>query len=97
MKPETIWLAVGFFGQAMFFMRFFIQWIQTERHRKSVIPLPFWYFSIAGGLILLMYAIHREDPVFIAGQSAGIIIYSRNLYFIYRERRSSGDTSSTAS
>ncbi len=87
MSVETVWVAVGFVGQAMFFMRFFIQWIQTERHRRSVIPLPFWYFSIAGGLVLLSYAIYREDPVFIAGQAGGIVVYSRNLYFIFRERR----------
>lgn len=77
-----IWLAIGLVGQALFSMRFLIQWIQTERQRKSVVPLAFWYFSIAGGITLLAYAIYRRDPVFILGQAVGILIYSRNLYFL---------------
>lgn len=84
---EWIWLGIGFFGQAMFFMRFFIQWLYSERMRQSVIPEVFWYFSIAGGLTLLAYAIYRMDPVFIAGQSTGVLIYSRNLYFIHTHKR----------
>ena len=70
----------------MFSARFILQWIHSERLRRSVIPIGFWYFSIAGGAILLSYAIWREDPVFILGQSFGIIIYLRNLYFIHIER-----------
>jgi lipid-A-disaccharide synthase-like uncharacterized protein len=84
---ETTWLSVGFVGQACFFMRFFIQWISSERKKCSVIPIAFWYFSIAGGIILLTYAIYRRDPVFIFGQSTGVIIYLRNLYFIQKERK----------
>ncbi len=80
------WLIIGFVGQAMFFMRFFIQWIVSEKARKSIIPTSFWYFSIAGSLILLTYAIHRRDPVFIVGQSTGSFIYLRNLYFIKKDR-----------
>jgi len=80
------WLIIGFVGQAMFFMRFLIQWIATEKARKSIIPTAFWYFSIAGSLILLTYAIHRRDPVFIVGQSTGSFIYLRNLYFIKNNR-----------
>lgn len=87
MSKEALWLTVGFAGQAMFTMRFLVQWLSSEKHKRSVIPLAFWYFSIAGGLILLAYAIYRRDPVFILGQSTGIFIYSRNLYFIYLERR----------
>lgn len=83
---EVIWLSVGFAGQACFFMRFFIQWISSERQKRSVIPIAFWYLSIAGGIILLTYAIYRRDPVFILGQSTGVIIYLRNLYFIRKER-----------
>lgn len=83
---EWIWLGVGFLGQAMFFMRFFVQWLQSERQRRSVIPVAFWYFSMAGGVTLLAYAIYRRDPVFIVGQSTGLFIYARNLYFIRRER-----------
>ncbi len=83
----TLWTAIGFLGQAFFSMRFIIQWITSERVRQSVIPVAFWYFSILGGATLLAYAIHREDPVFIVGQAAGLLIYARNLYFIIRERR----------
>ena len=82
----TLWTAIGFLGQAFFSMRFIVQWISSERVRRSVIPTAFWYFSLGGGIILLAYAIHREDPVFILGQAAGLVIYARNLYFILRER-----------
>ena len=68
-------------------MRFLIQWIWSEKHRRSVVPLAFWYFSLAGGTTLLTYAIWREDPVFIAGQAGGLLIYLRNLYLIRREGR----------
>ena len=83
----TAWIAVGFFGQALFSLRFLVQWLSSERQRRSTIPLPFWYFSIAGGATLLAYAIHRQDPVFILGQSVGVLIYARNLHLILRERR----------
>ena len=83
---EILWLTIGFAGQACFFLRFLIQWIASERKKQSVIPLPFWYFSLAGGLILLAYAIYRKDPVFIAGQSTGVFIYMRNLHLISREK-----------
>jgi lipid-A-disaccharide synthase-like uncharacterized protein len=82
-----IWLVVGFAGQALFTMRFIVQWWSSERQKRSVIPVAFWYFSLAGGATLLGYAIYRQDPVFIVGQAGGLFIYSRNLYFIYRERR----------
>ncbi len=82
----AVWVAVGFFGQAMFSMRFLIQWITSEKRRKSVIPVAFWYFSLAGGATLLAYAIHRLDPVFIVGQAAGLLVYARNLYFIKSHR-----------
>ncbi|HEY1096742.1 MAG TPA: lipid-A-disaccharide synthase N-terminal domain-containing protein [Alphaproteobacteria bacterium] len=84
LTTDEIWLGIGFFGQAMFFGRFFVQWIATERAQKSVIPTMFWYFSIAGGLILLVYSIYRKDPVFIAGQGLGLLIYLRNLHFVLR-------------
>jgi lipid-A-disaccharide synthase-like uncharacterized protein len=84
MTMEHLWLGVGLLGQAMFSARFLIQWIVSERRRESVIPVPFWYFSIAGGLTLLAYAIYRQDPVFILGQGAGVFVYARNLYFIHR-------------
>ncbi len=86
----TIWLAVGFLGQFMFSMRFLTQWISSEKQRKSVIPVAFWYFSLAGGATLLTYAIYREDPVFIVGQAGGLLIYLRNLYFIIIVGREDG-------
>ncbi len=85
--PSMIWLAVGFLGQACFSARFLVQWIASERRRQSVVPVYFWYFSLAGGVILLAYALHRRDPVFILGQAAGLVIYARNLYLISRHRR----------
>jgi len=84
MTTDQLWLGVGFLGQALFSARFLIQWIASERERKSVVPRPFWYFSIGGGMTLLAYAIYRLDPVFILGQAAGLVVYSRNLYFILR-------------
>lgn len=87
LSAQTIWLIIGFLGQGLFFMRFLVQWIASEREGKSIIPVAFWYFSIFGGLTLLCYSLWRQDPVFIMGQSLGIIIYSRNLFFIRREIR----------
>jgi lipid-A-disaccharide synthase-like uncharacterized protein len=84
---EPIWLVIGFAGQALFSARFIVQWIMSERVGKSVIPLAFWLFSVGGGITLLAYAIHRADPVIIAGQAGGLIVYGRNLWLIYRERR----------
>lgn len=80
---------VGFFGQFMFSMRFIVQWIASERARKSVFPVAFWFFSIGGGLISFAYALTIKDPVFILGQGFGVFIYARNLYFVYRERQAS--------
>ena len=82
-----IWLAVGFLGQVLFSARFLVQWVTSERRKRSVVPLAFWYFSVAGGATLLAYAIYRQDPVFIVGQFAGLFIYLRNLQLIYRQRR----------
>lgn len=90
MEHDPIWLAIGFFGQALFTMRFVVQWIKSERLRRSVVPKAFWYFSLAGGATLFAYALHRGDPVFIVGQGLGIFIYLRNLWLIYRERRDAG-------
>ncbi len=80
------WLIFGLFGQALFFMRFLVQWITSEIQKKSVIPISFWYFSLGGSLILLAYAISRKDPVFILGQSMGFLIYTRNLILIARHK-----------
>ena len=86
LTPDAIWVAVGFGGQALFFSRFLVQWIATERRRQSVVPTAFWYLSLGGGLVLLSYAIWRGDPVFIAGQSVGLLVYSRNLWFVHRQK-----------
>ena len=79
-----IWVYIGFLGQMLFASRFVIQWLASERRKESVIPVAFWYLSLAGGLTLLSYAIWRRDPVFIMGQSTGAFIYIRNLVLIHR-------------
>lgn len=84
MIMEKFWLMVGFSGQLVFSCRFFIQWLASERAKASVIPVTFWWLSLAGSLLLLVYAIHIEDPVFILGQSTGFLIYLRNLHLITR-------------
>jgi lipid-A-disaccharide synthase-like uncharacterized protein len=80
------WIALGFIAQLAFTMRFVVQWIASERAGKSVIPIAFWFFSIGGGLLLLIYAIKRQDPVFILGQALGLFIYVRNLMLIFRPK-----------
>ena len=92
MTTETFWLMLGFAGQALFSMRFLVQWLSSEREGRSVVPMAFWYFSLAGGATLLSYAIYRADPVFIVGQLTGFFIYARNLQLITRERRRAPDT-----
>lgn len=82
---ETVWVAIGFLGQGLFFGRWLVQWIVSERTAESRMPIAFWYLSLVGGLITLAYAIYRRDPVFIAGQSIGAIVYIRNLMLIYRQ------------
>jgi lipid-A-disaccharide synthase-like uncharacterized protein len=84
---SVVLLALGFLGQACFSLRFLLQWIASERQRESVIPIYFWYFSVAGGLVLLIYAVLRQDPVFIVGQAGGLLVYGRNLYLIWRKAR----------
>jgi lipid-A-disaccharide synthase-like uncharacterized protein len=81
------WVVLGFAAQGLFTMRFFVQWIASERVGRSVVPMAFWWFSISGGVLLLVYALYRRDPVFIAGQALGVFIYLRNVMFVLRERR----------
>jgi lipid-A-disaccharide synthase-like uncharacterized protein len=81
------WVILGFVAQLMFTGRFLVQWIASERQGRSVIPVAFWFFSIAGGLLLLAYALYRRDPVFIAGQAFGVFVYVRNLYLIMKENK----------
>ncbi len=78
-SQETLWLAVGLLSQFVFAGRFIIQWIASELRKSSYIPGIFWYLSIVGSLGLLVYSIHRKDPVFILGQACGLIIYVRNI------------------
>lgn len=83
--PAEAWLVVGFLGQACFFSRFLVQWMASERAGRSLVPRAFWYLSIVGGMIVLVYAIWRRDPVFILGQSVGLFVYLRNLILLRRE------------
>lgn len=89
---ELVWLGIGFFGQSLFFSRWLLQWFVSEKKAESQIPVSFWYMSLAGSVIVLAYAIHKIDPVFIAGQSVGTVVYIRNLILIHRvkERVKSG-------
>ncbi|MDP1696357.1 MAG: lipid-A-disaccharide synthase N-terminal domain-containing protein [Xanthomonadaceae bacterium] len=89
MQETTIWIIVGLVGQALFSARFLLQWLASEKAKRSVVPKAFWYFSIGGSAVLLAYAIHRVDPVFILGQAAGFAIYLRNLYLLKVEHRAS--------
>ena len=82
------WVLLGFIAQAFFTMRFLVQWIASERAGHSVIPIAFWWCSIGGGMLLLIYALYRRDPVFIAGQAFSFFVYARNLYFVMRDRKS---------
>ena len=84
MEHSDLWLVVGFLGQGLFSARFIVQWLTSEKRGRSVTPIAFWYFSVAGGVILLAYAIHRHDKVFIVGQAAGLLVYVRNLMLILR-------------
>ncbi len=86
MGNANLWLGIGFVGQALFSARFIVQWLVSEKRRRSVTPVAFWYFSLAGGVVLLAYAIHRQDKVFMVGQAAGLLVYVRNLMLIARPR-----------
>jgi lipid-A-disaccharide synthase-like uncharacterized protein len=86
-SETTTWIVIGFLGQALFSARFIVQWLASERAKRSLIPMAFWYFSLLGGAVLLSYAIHKRDPVFIVGQAAGLFVYLRNLYLIRTGRQ----------
>ncbi|PYF08198.1 lipid-A-disaccharide synthase-like uncharacterized protein [Rhodobacter viridis] len=87
-ETELAWVIFGFSAQLMFTARFLVQWIASERARSSVMPVAFWYFSLLGGVMLLAYALYRQDPVFVLGQALGVVIYSRNLWLIHAARQS---------
>jgi lipid-A-disaccharide synthase-like uncharacterized protein len=81
---NPVWFVLGMAGQAIFFSRFLVQWVASERARKSFIPPVFWWLSLVGSMLLLAYAIHRKDPVFVLGQAFGWVVYARNLMLIQR-------------
>lgn len=83
---DLVWLSVGFAGQALFGIRFLWQWLYSEYHGRSLIPRVFWYFSVAGGTVLLCYAIHRHEPVFIAGEAFSLLVFLRNLQLLRRNK-----------
>ena len=87
MDKNLMWMIIGFVGQGFFSARFIVQWIMSEIKKQSIIPLGFWYFSLLGGATLFAYALYKEDPVFIVGQGAGLLIYSRNLYLIRKRAK----------
>ena len=82
----NVWTCVGFLAQGVFFGRFFIQWIVSERRGESTVPVSFWIFSVFGGALLFIYAVHQRDPVFMFGQAGGLVIYARNLVLIYKKK-----------
>ncbi len=88
LTTEHIWLLIGFAGQGLFASRFLVQWFKSEIEGRSVIPVAFWYFSLVGGVVTLVYAIHvgKDAAPFILGQAGGLVVYARNLYLIFRER-----------
>ena len=90
------WSLVGFLGQGLFFLRFVVQWWASEKKQRTVIPVAFWYLSLAGSAITLMYAIHKADLVFILAFSLNILIYLRNLYILLKRKRGAGAWSSAA-
>ncbi|HVE13888.1 MAG TPA: lipid-A-disaccharide synthase N-terminal domain-containing protein [Elusimicrobiota bacterium] len=83
---DPLWMALGMIAQLCFFLRFLVQWLASEARKESVIPVSFWYLSMAGCLGLLAYSIHKGDPVFIIGQSTGMFIYARNLHFVLKKK-----------
>lgn len=83
---DKLWITIGFIAQILFFLRFLVQWVISEKRGESIIPVQFWYLSIAGSLMLLVYSIWRKDPVFILGQCMGSVIYVRNLSLIYKKK-----------
>jgi lipid-A-disaccharide synthase-like uncharacterized protein len=89
MSPEHVWIAVGLAGQALFASRFFVQLLKSELEGRSVIPVAFWYFSIGGGLITLVYSFHlgKVGLPFLIGQLGGLLVYARNLWLVHREKR----------
>lgn len=85
-EGDLIWLGIGLVGQSLFMMRFIVQWIHSERHQQSLIPVSFWYLSLTGGVVVLAYGLHKLDPVIILGQLPGTVVYARNLMLIHKKK-----------
>jgi lipid-A-disaccharide synthase-like uncharacterized protein len=88
---HTFLTYLGYLGQILFGCRFLVQWIASERRKQTVVPHAFWYLSVSGGTLILAYAIHQRDPVFIVPQAAGLLIYLRNLWLIHRPAPATAD------
>ena len=88
-NPDTVWISIGFLGQALFGVRFLIQWLKSEQAGRSVIPIAFWYCSLLGAIVSLSYAVHLRAWPLVMGQAMPLPIYARNLWLIYRERAKS--------
>lgn len=88
--PGLLWVVVGFFGQALFFARMLVQWVASEREKKSVVPLGFWWLSLLGGAMLFGYFVWRRDIIGVLGQTTGVVVYARNLRLIYKVRAAGG-------
>jgi len=88
---ENPWMALGLLGQVLFFCRWLVQWYASEKLKKSHVPLSFWYISLAGATLVLVYAIQEANPVFMIGQLVGILNYSRNIMLIHKHRVSRDD------
>ena len=89
-SDSSDWIAFGLLGNAAFFSRFLVQWIASERAGRSLVPVTFWYLSIVGSLILLIYAIHRGDPIFVLAYLPNAFVYTRNLVLVRREQNEAG-------
>ena len=86
-SAELLWVVLGLCAQLVFGMRFIVQWWVSEKAGRSTVPLAFWYLSLAGGCLMLAYAVYRWDPVFMLGQALGLLVYVRNLILIHRPPR----------
>ena len=88
-----LWVLFGLVAQVIFAMRFVVQWIASERAGRSVMPVAFWFISLGGGLLTLIYGLVRREPIIIIGQVLAVFIYLRNLMLIYRPRKDDGSAS----
>jgi lipid-A-disaccharide synthase-like uncharacterized protein len=84
-SESIYWIVFGLLGNAAFFTRFLLQWVASERAGRSVVPVAFWYLSIVGSVILLIYAVHRGDPIFTLAYLPNAVVYTRNLILLRRE------------